>query len=165
MLVEPIAKFEPDIRNILSQYRGRWIQAAASDIGGLGQIFVEDHYEEMSSFGQRNNTQWPVRTVGVELVRLMDLVDAHQLEGPFVIKTDVEGFDLNVLKGAQRILTETPLIISECRLDEEFGSPTFSPMLNFLYANSFEICNILESRWSQDGSLRWVNVAFKNQRF
>ena len=53
----------------------------------------------------------------VETVRLDDALDAAW-EGPYAIKIDTQGFELEVLRGAPRVLAQTAVIVVELSLAE-----------------------------------------------
>ena len=67
-------------------------------------------------------------------------LDAYFDEGAqiSVIKVDVEGFELQVLKGAQRILSESsPLLVFECE-NRHLEQGTVDDVLNFLYELGYD---------------------------
>lgn len=63
------------------------------------------------------------RSVSVPLIRLDEVVESERLPAPTLIKIDVEGGELGVLKGALRLLTATqPAVIFEANeSSERFG--------------------------------------------
>ncbi len=67
-------------------------------------------------------------------------LDAYFDEGApiSVIKVDVEGFELQVFKGAQRILSEaSPLLVFECE-NRHLEQGTVDDVLNFLYQRGYD---------------------------
>ncbi|MBY3425498.1 FkbM family methyltransferase [Rhizobium laguerreae] len=165
VLIEPLSEFRPYVDEILTKYRGCWVQAASSSTAGKRTLYVEDQYREMSSFFKRADVPEGLREVQVDVVRVGDLVREREFCGPFVLKTDAEGSDLEVLEGAREILPETSLVICECRADGLFGGANIDSIVSFLFGCGFGISNLIEVRWEADGSLRWANVMFRNKGF
>jgi len=67
-------------------------------------------------------------------------LDAYFDEGApiSVIKVDVEGFELQVFRGAERILAESsPLLVFECE-NRHLEHGTVNDVLNFLYERGYD---------------------------
>ena len=97
----------------------------------------------------QSSSKYPVHesnsTVEVSVKTLDSIMVDHQLAGPFVLKIDVEGAELEVLKGAVHTLKETTALIIELPL---FGirprSPLFEETLAFIAGQGFHLYNICE---------------------
>ncbi len=169
LLIEPIEDFSPDIERILTRYNGAWARVGASNVRRRGTVFMDKKLPSMSSLSQKRYEE--ARGVNferreVELVPLDQLVAERTLAGPYVIKTDVEGHDLEVLEGASQLLDHTLFVISECRADSDFTEPTLDKIVKFLHARSFNIVGILDVRFEKDDSrLRYANLAFANDGY
>jgi FkbM family methyltransferase len=90
------------------------LEAAASETSGLGELFVTewDGGGTLASPALR-----PPRSVGSRTVRTVavdELVDNRELRAPSVVKIDVEGAELDVIRGMQRTLARFgPIILYE----------------------------------------------------
>ncbi len=49
----------------------------------------------------------------VAAIRLDDLADELKLEPPYLLKLDIQGAEVDALKGARRILNDTHVVICE----------------------------------------------------
>jgi FkbM family methyltransferase len=113
------------IPRALGRTRGRetFYQTALSDSAGLYQ-------PRMDYLGRMLNRDNGV-TVGereIEVSSLDDVLAEYKVPTVDFIKIDVEGAELDVLKGAEKLLSShSPLgILSEIRFHAEIGSPPFS---------------------------------------
>jgi hypothetical protein len=73
---------------------------------------------------------------------LDELLGEIDAKGPFGIKIDTEGFELEVLKGARAVLSETAFVFAEVNLTERFeGSYRPSELIGFLADHGFELAD------------------------
>jgi FkbM family methyltransferase len=89
------------------------IERAAGASRGRGQLqLVDDRsWSKLEAFGDHPSTE---RVVEVELVAIDELVGAGELAPPAVVKIDVEGAELEVLRGmAATLATHRPAVICE----------------------------------------------------
>jgi FkbM family methyltransferase len=106
LLIEPIAENEPYLKKIC-QYleRADYIIAAASKAAGLVPLQVNLSnfiHSYISEDGEANSENFELRTTPA--VTLDEVCRTRQLEGPYLIKVDVDGRELDVLAGATQIL-------------------------------------------------------------
>lgn len=87
-----------------------WIDAPGSAKNTLSQKWVETLREDESRFGAKLDF---AQRREIETVTVEDLINAHGT--PFFIKIDVEGYELNVLRGMRRTV---PYISFEVNLPE-----------------------------------------------
>lgn len=168
LLVEPLEEFKDPIKSILQSYEGIWVKTAASNTSGPRALHVNRTTPTNSTFAQPTpdlGNECIERRV-VQTARLDHLIGERKLPGPFAIKTDTEGHDLEALEGAGDLLKETIFVIAECRLDSRFGRANLNEIVKFLHGRSFNIADILEIKWEKDdGRLRWANIAFVNDGY
>jgi FkbM family methyltransferase len=75
------------------------------------------------------------------LVRLDSYADAEGLRPPDLIKLDTQGSELDILRGAARLLPTATTILCECWLFPGYGkaTPLWLEVANFLREHGFEI--------------------------
>lgn len=98
------------------------VQAALSDATGTTTFFVNDRETAYSGLAPRNKVGH-VESVTVKTVRLDELVDASRKID--LIKIDVNGADLMVLRGATALLKrDRPVVMLECTQEglDNFGT-------------------------------------------
>lgn len=111
VLVEPVSEAGPVMQEIAGRYPETVCElAAAGASDGQAEILVSPGITgstmHTSALGQGDTRTVPT-------VTLDTLVERHGLRPPFLVKLDVEGHELEVLKGATRTLPETEVVVSE----------------------------------------------------
>ncbi|KRR27883.1 hypothetical protein CQ14_08575 [Bradyrhizobium lablabi] len=101
------------------------------------------------------------RTVENRKLRRMDTV-IDELESPVLVKIDTQGYELEVLKGAQRILPKIDAILLEVAIIEiNEGAPLLDEVVAFLKLLGFVTYDILEfHRRPLDGALNQIDILF-----
>lgn len=79
-------------------------------------------------------------------IRPLDEVLANDLQGPVLLKIDVQGFELAALEGAKRTLPLTDIILIELSLVPLYeGEPSFADIHQFLVQHGF----VYKGSWHQ----------------
>lgn len=80
----------------------------------------------------------------VDVRRLDDVVDAT-CEEPLALKLDTQGFELQVLEGAERTLQRTALVLSEMSLASLYeNGAAFSDVYEFLERSGFRCISLIQ---------------------
>jgi FkbM family methyltransferase len=97
----------------------------------------------------------------VKVVTINGLLDNNEIEIPELIKIDVQGFELEVLRGATKLLGTTELIMLEVSLYDFEGLPLFAEVVDFMDKNGYVVYDFAEfSRRPYDGALGQCDVIF-----
>lgn len=110
--VEPVAR---KARWLRRKFPGVTVlEMALGEKSGRAAFFMNERLSSYSALmPHRTSTDDPMRRVDVEVRRLDDVVSRETKIG--FIKIDVNGAELNVLRGARRILAEDrPAVLLEC---------------------------------------------------
>jgi FkbM family methyltransferase len=101
------------------------------------------------------------RIVEHRKLRRMDTV-IEELESPVFVKIDTQGYELEVLKGAQKILPKIDAILLEVAIIEiNEGAPLLDEVVVFLKRLGFVTYDILEfHRRPLDGALNQIDILF-----
>jgi FkbM family methyltransferase len=128
--------FEPGVNNLPYIRRNvlstgiRLIEKAAGDRNSQAVFYLESLTGQNNSFirdfaGLRDNASNAyvatpkVTEVAVDMVRLDDFFEEHSIK-PKLVKIDVEGFELSVLKGMAHTLRHcVPMVMVEVQADQE----------------------------------------------
>jgi FkbM family methyltransferase len=162
LLVEPLIEYKPVLDSIVRKARNaQYVLAAAGSEVGMKTISLCSEWLEASSI-YHGPTASSIRKVPV--TTLDKLCAELHLTGPYLIKVDVEGAELDVLDGAQRILEDTQLVFLEVSFFEYFiGAPLFDDVVRYMKERDFGIYDIVDRqhRALRDGrSLSKADVAF-----
>jgi hypothetical protein len=95
-------------------------------------------------------------------VRVDDLVAEHGLAGPFVVKVDVEGAELQVLEGARATLEQTELVLLEVSFFRLVpGGAELADVVAWMRDAGFSAYDIYSGHLRPlDGALAQVDIAF-----
>ena len=98
----------------------------------------------------------------VPAITLDGLYEEHGLNGPFLIKIDVQGSELDVLSGAVKLLEVTDFVILEACLFGFFvGGPQFYDIVDFMKVSGFVVYDILVPLYRPlDGAMSQVDLVF-----
>jgi FkbM family methyltransferase len=102
-------------------------------------------------------------TIQVKVERLDDVVRASALaRSPYLLKLDVQGFELEVLHGATSILQEIAVILCEVNAEDFYtGQAGFEQIYRFLREHGFKLVDIGEPiRARSTGEVLYFDVAF-----
>ena len=106
---------------------------------GRADLFVPKAHLQSASLLGTAKTDGSIETVSVPTVRLDDYFRAEQRVS--LLKIDVEGAELEVFRGAQRILSEqSPLVVFECEnrhLEGRTVQDVFAHLTSLGYSGSF----------------------------
>ncbi len=102
----------------------------------------------------------------VPAVTLDDLCKARDLPGPYLIKIDVQGAELDVLFGAKKVLDKTEYVILESSFFQFVkGGPQLYDVVTFMKTQSFVVYDILGYHYRPlDGAMAQADIAFVKEK-
>ncbi len=163
LLIEPIKEYEYFLKKILNKHRGDYCLAAASKEKGEVSFNIHPNHMDGSSLLKEeigeNADGYKIR---VPTIRVDDLVKDKQLKGPFLIKVDVQGAELDALEGAKITMQNTEVIVLEVSLFKFMkGAPDFYEVIFFMKENGFVVYDILKGCYRPlDNALAQVDIIF-----
>jgi FkbM family methyltransferase len=162
LLVEPLEEWRGHMEAISTARATDIVLAAAGAKGGETRISVHPVLWNSSVLGtpRGEDTEQEWRTIPV--VRLDNVVRDLALAGPYVLKIDVEGGELDVLAGATDLLAETDLVLLELSLFELVpGSAQFHEVVAWMHDHGFVLSEFYDGHNRLlDGSLAKIDGAF-----
>lgn len=131
------------------------------------RTFLENSETHMSSFLNPDRECWGkvVKETQVQVRTLDDYcADAgvHQLD---LLKVDAQGFDLEVLKGATRMIGsgQIPLLLIEITFARHYvGAPTFDELYRFLIDHGYRLMTLYELQY-RNGLAHWCDALFVHE--
>ena len=90
------------------------------------------------------------------------ILNKKELQGEYFLKMDVQGYELEVLKGAKNMLNDTPVILLESSLlNYNEGAPLIGEIFDFFNKQGYVLFDICEfHRKGEDGVLNQVDLLF-----
>ena len=174
-LFEPVQEFIPELKVLMKKYKGEVHDCGlVSEAPGL-QFKGEGPEQYTKIFRTRNNpygSSLMHRVTDINDDRLedvkintLDRVLAHydELPKPFLLKTDCQGGDFDVVKGGVKVLSVGESVIMEVAFFKFWGNhhPNALEIFNFMDEQGFVIYDFLDGLFRPlDGALGQIDVAF-----
>jgi FkbM family methyltransferase len=155
--------YESSLKATRDTLGGHYAIAAATDHVGEIELTLGSH-PYWSSLLAENDPYWQRINklhrgkLKVPAVTVDSLVRQFALQPPFVLKLDIQGAELAVLKGARETLKETDVVICEIDLAE------FHHLDLVMREVSFSLFDMTELRRLPDQSLSWFYPIYLNRR-
>lgn len=167
VLMEPLREFEPYVESILARHSGIHIAAAAGAKEGSHSIDIHPVWLERSSLYQRHAIEDPGVIQNQRLVPVTTLdrvMSEHGLQGPFGIKIDAEGCEIDVLEGAAKMLENTEFVIAEVAVTNRFRSGySFAEFVALMDRHGFELCDLLDIGRADNSIVTFVDGVFRKR--
>ncbi|MEO0983511.1 MAG: FkbM family methyltransferase [Pseudomonadota bacterium] len=98
----------------------------------------------------------------IQIARLDDIVPAEDCAGQTLLKIDVQGFELEVLKGAAGLLRQIDHVYVECSFVELYsGQPLQDEVKAYLEAQGFQHDRVFNQEHDADGAPVQADFLFK----
>ena len=166
VLLEPLKEYENALREVLRRYKGRYfLNAVGNNIGDV-EVNIESHDLERTSINKRSkltSSKDEITTRKIPITTLDVILKENQLQSPFGLKIDTEGFELQVIQGATELLKQTDFVIAEVSVAKRFErSYRFAEFIELMHNNGFNLYDILYE-YRKEGLLMYVDCLFKKQ--
>lgn len=163
VLLEPIEEYRAILEPRAARLRSATVlPSAASNVSGTTSINV--HRDLVGSSLLKETEGGDVDGVPrvVTTWRLDDLIHEHALQGPFLLKVDVQGAELRVLEGAGCVLKDALAVLLEVSFMDFFvGGARFADIIAYMYERGFVACDIFGlMRRPLDGALAQADLLF-----
>jgi len=131
--------------------------------------FQENDHSDMSSFLAPSKSCWGqiIRQIEVPVISLDAFAREQDLNFIHLLKSDTQGYDLEVFKGASQLMNDNRigLIYFEFIFSDMYkGSPYFHEMFLHLSQKNFSLVTFYESNFQQD-LVSWTDVLFINRDY
>lgn len=170
-----IYSFEPSRRSF---------RILKDNYGGHKNIFLFDHalgahkgelhfkeysWSSMDSFLDRAyGTTKITNTYPVEVKTVDSICEENKISHINLFKTDTEGYELNVLKGAESTIKRqrVQFILIEIFFNENYvGQPSFGDIYNYLIQNDFELIRFYDVIYTAEGRASKTDALFSCKNF
>lgn len=166
LLIEPQIEMRQSLNDLCSEFEDiSWIEAGAgSKEGRLVQTIWDDLAGSSFLPNVDENLLQTGRQREVDIVTIDSLLVRRNLDIPDLVKLDIQGFELEALRGATSLFGKTELFTMEVSLfpfDDVPGMPIVREVIEFMGERGYEVYDILGYlRRPFDGALGQVDLAF-----
>lgn len=160
ILVEPIVEWNDAITAAYSKAGSDFeiVNVAASDFDGTMNMETSTVIPGRAISHARLTEKVTGANLRTVPVRKVDTIVAERvLPKPFLLKVDVDGVDLEVLKGAAETLKHTSVVIVEAHPRD------FVERSNYIVSKGFQLFDIVNICY-YDGRLAQIDMVFLNDR-
>lgn len=168
LLLEPLNEYQPLLNTLIDAMpTAQCIMAAAS--AHQGEVALNVHpdlvgsslFREVEKDTRVNGVARTVRAITID-----SLIKETGATGPFLLKVDVQGAELDVLRGAERMLADTEYILLEVSLFNFFqDGPDFHDVVMYMKSRGFVANDISGLQYRPlDNALSQVDIAFVKER-
>ncbi len=162
-MIEALEEFIPKLDVIKDRMsNAEYVIGAATS--NSGTITINVHPDLFGSSTYLEDEDSNVNGVPREIpaYKLEELCKTHKLKGPYLIKIDVQGAELDVLHGAEAILEDTEYIILEAVLFDFFkNGPNFYDFIEFMNKRGFVVYDFFDPLYRPlDGAMSQIDIAF-----
>lgn len=164
LLIEPLVEYRAPLSDLERRLpSARYLCAAASSRTGETAINVHPDLVGSSLLREvETGTDVNGRPRNVRTVTLDGAVNEVGAKGPFLLKVDVQGAELDVLKGAEEVLKETEYVLLEVSFFKFFESgPEFGDVIEYMKRLGFVPYDMMGFQYRPlDNALSQADVAF-----
>ena len=161
LLIDPLLESKVKAKKMLGNRPFIFEGVAVGSSPSTMKINVNSKLRE-SSLLNRASPSKIVEERTIEVNTLDNIINKHnkKIPGPYLLKIDTEGFEFEVLKGANETLKQCKYVIAETSVVKRFeGSYIFEDIIMYMYSNNFRVESILSS----GGGFRIVDILFVNR--
>lgn len=155
--------YEPSLQSIQATFGGHYRIAAASDEAGEIALTTSLHpyWNSMRPPGDLYWDRINALTAGMEMVpaiRLDDLAAELDLKPPYLLKLDIQGAELQALRGSSHILAATDVIIVEADIAD------FQAINAEIVGAGFDLFDLTGISRLDDDALGWFHPVYLSKR-
>lgn len=163
ILIEPLEENRAYLERIVGKLgNAEYIIAAATRKSGTVTINVHRDFYGSSLYSESEgpSVDGIVRTIPA--ITLDEVCKERELRGPYLIKVDVQGAELDVLAGADQVLKDADYVVLEvCLMGFFVGGPQLHDVIVFMKEREFVVYDILDPACRPlDGAMSHVDMAF-----
>jgi FkbM family methyltransferase len=161
VMVEPLQENTSAMNRLMASIpRCRCIAAAAGRNDGDTTIHVHADLVGSSTYLEHEDSDVNGLPRSIRVIALDSHIQADG--GPFLLKVDVQGAELDVLAGAEATLVTTEYVVLEVSLFQFFvGGPLFHDVVSFMKTRGFVVHDVAGLLYRPlDGALAQMDVVF-----
>ncbi len=141
------------------------IEYRISLLGSEEKPGVPYYLMETGSSVLEENTGYDREITELPMHTLDNIINPDTIEKPCFLKLDVQGYEIEVLKGAGKLMQNTDIILLEVSiLEYNKGAPLLAEVIQFMDNNGFSVFDITDlKRTTTDRALFQADIFFCRQ--
>lgn len=164
MLVEADPRYHDALESFQAKYQGDVLleKCFCGEVEGEVNFFKNADGRSSSRYAERSS----LGLLNVPMRTLDSLAIKNDLKGKVLLKIDVEGAELDVLRGAVGTLPLCDFVILESWInitDKGLSKSNFAALVSFMESNSFEVFDFFGGHSYSNGVLKMIDIVFKRK--
>ena len=165
LLIEPVKEFEDHLKKICKKYKNcNYLLIGLGKEKGEKEINVNIDSPTLSSFLDRTRltrSESRVEKRKIKITTLDDLALDLPFESPIGLKIDTEGFELDVIKGAENFLRNVDFVITEVSILKRFReSYSFEEFILEMQSKGFRVFDVLNVIRPDPSGTNFLDLVF-----
>jgi FkbM family methyltransferase len=168
-LFEPLAEVVPSYKELLDINLNSKMNATLHPIAlgekcGIASLFMNSSYFGSSFLLEKETERFP-SSIDVEMLTLDAAVQKFSLPQPQLLKLDTQGYELNILKGAEETLKQVDIILLEAWVIRGYGqnTPLLFELAEWLARRNFFLLDVTGEYRNNTGLLSTLDCFFVRQ--
>ena len=164
LMIEANPEKEINLQAVQGEYP-QTVDYAVSLLGAENRTNVKFYKMESGSSILEEQSSAPRDILLLPMKTLDEIADEKGFSDAAFIKIDVQGYEIEVLKGATKILKRAELVLLEVSfIQYNKGSPLIGDVVNFMSDHGFAVYDIGDlARWGTDSTLVQGDLFFIKQ--
>jgi FkbM family methyltransferase len=161
LMVEANPDKEPVLAAVSADLGGRATYRMAL-LGAASATSVPYYLMGTGSSVLPETTSLPRSVIYRDMTTLDEVAESARFPAPYLLKLDVQGYELEILRGAGRVLKDTEAVLLEVALIEyNEGAPLFAEVIAFMQARGFVAYDLAGFyRRESDDALFMLDILF-----
>jgi len=161
-MIEPQVEMSRYLESFCRSHEGsEWICAGAGAALGTSPLTIWDDLAGSSFLPPLGSVGEKREQRSVRMVTIDALVESDAIRVPQIVKIDVQGFELETLRGATSLFGLTELFIIETSLVRPLGQPLIDEVVAVMRSHGYRVYDLAGfMRRPYDGALGQVDVCF-----
>ena len=161
-LFEPQEKMREEVADLLAHPGIEFHCMGAGPVNSSMRLTQHERDDSHTfALSSRQAQEFGYPQIEVPVVALDDFFEGRDLPKIDILKIDAEGWDLEVLKGAQKIATEADIVLIEASVLNPIFTNTVEEVITAMSQLGYVLFDITDlNRTAKDGALWLVELAF-----
>jgi FkbM family methyltransferase len=159
LLIDPLPANRAALTAFCASHPNATIWSGAAGAAD-GTLRLYEHADQSSAF-RASIPDWRGEPVTVEMRTLDSFLDGGEMAPPQLIKADVQGYELEVLRGGSQALATAEAVLLEVSFRELYeGQPLAHEVIGYLGERDFVVADICSYSQAADGRLLQSDLLF-----